>query len=70
MKIYEEHFVATIGLPLVAVSSVFVITVFKQQSTEKINFKLKGFEFIGASGEITLWMMVYLVQTFSLWVLW
>ena len=70
MKIYKDHFVATIGLPLVAVSSVFIISVFKQQSNEKIHFKIKSLEFNGASGEITLWIMVYIVQVLSLYLLW
>ena len=65
----REHVRAIVGLPMAAASA-FCVVVTLEATSGKIEFKVLGFEFKGASGPVVLWVLCFLVFVLSLRVLW
>jgi hypothetical protein len=69
VDIYKNHFLACIGLPLVALLSLIIVIIFNIQESD-MKVSLLGFNFEGSSSKILMWVIVFLVQTLSLKLLW
>ena len=69
IEIYKEHFVAAIGLPLCAVLALIVVIVFRNQDGN-IKVSALGFKFEGSSGEIIMWVIIFLAEAIALKLLW
>jgi hypothetical protein len=69
VEIVYDHFAVSIGLPLAAIGSFFTVLVFRA-TTGPIEFSFAGFQFKGASGPITLWMLCLLAFAFAIRLLW
>jgi hypothetical protein len=67
---YQTNFALIVGLPLAALGALFLVTFLEQRSLSAIKFKIPGFEFEGASGQIVLWVMCYLAIATSFKMLW
>ena len=68
-RILEEHFLATVGLPLAGMTAAGIVAIFKFQSG-LIKFEGMGFKFSGASGQIILWIFCFLSIVGALKLLW
>ena len=68
-KIVEEHFAATIGLPMAALLAAFIV-VSLRYSDGPIRFEGLGFKFEGASGQLVLWVFVFLAIAGAIRLLW
>ena len=68
-RILEEHFLATVGLPLSAMAAASVVAIFEFQSGS-VRFEGLGFKFSGASGQIILWIFCFLSIVGALKLLW
>ena len=69
IEVYKQHFLATFGLPFAAIAAVFLIILFKH-SEGPIKFKAIGLEFEGASGEIIMWVIVFVAEVLCLKLVW
>ena len=69
IEIYKNHFVAGIGLPFAAIAAFIIVIVFKHQDGD-VEVKMLGFEFKGASGQIMMWVIVFLSEALALKFLW
>lgn len=69
IEIYKEHFLAGIGLPFVAVLSLIIVIIFRNQE-ENIKVSMVGFSFEGASSQIIMWVIVFWAQVSALKLLW
>ena len=58
-KIAAEHFKTVVGLPSAAICSLFFILIL-QQTSGPIKFEIFTLKFEGSSGEIVLWILVFL----------
>ena len=67
--IVQQHFPATVGLPLAALCAFLLVTVL-QISSGKIEFEMLGLKFRGASGPIVLWVIAFLSIASSIKLLW
>lgn len=68
-RILEEHFLATVGLPLAGVTAASIVAIFEFQSG-LVKFEGMGFKFSGASGQIILWIFCFLAIVGALKSLW
>lgn len=68
-KVLQGHFPALTGIPLSAISATIVIACFRTALGE-IEFKAFGFEFKGASGPATLWVVCFLALVVGIRLLW
>jgi hypothetical protein len=59
VEVVQAHFAAVIGLPAAAFVALCLV-IFLEVKSGPIEFKGLGFEFRGASGEITLWVVTFL----------
>ena len=64
-----EHFGATVGLPLTAISALGLVLLLGF-SAGPIEFEGLGFKFKGASGSIIFWVLSYLVLAGTIKLLW
>lgn len=69
MQIYIDHLQAMVGLPSAAFISLFIIIILKATSGN-IEFSGLGFSFKGASGQIVLFIFLYMCTAFSIKMLW
>ena len=69
VQIAREHFAATIGLPSAALASLFVV-LFLEVKSGRIEFELWGMKFRGASGEVVLFVVVFLSIALAIKMLW
>jgi hypothetical protein len=69
IKIAQEHFAAVIGLPAAALASLFVV-IFLEAKSGRIRFEALGFKFDGASGEVVLFVLVFLAFSSAIRMLW
>jgi hypothetical protein len=69
MKIIEEHYAATMGLPLAAIAAL-VLVLLLEASAGPIEIEGLGFKFRGASGPAILWIFVFLAMTLAIKLLW
>jgi|GEM_PF-2928758 len=68
--LYKDHFSAIVGLPAAAFISTFLILLLKVSEKEPLEFTLLSMSFKGVSGEIVLWVFVYLSVAGSIKILW
>lgn len=68
-EVVQQHFPATVGLPLAALCAFLLVTVL-QISAGKIEFEMLGFKFRGASGPIILWVIAFLSIASCIKLLW
>lgn len=68
-QIYTNHFQVILGLPCAAFAALFIVLVLKE-SSGNIEFSGLGFVFKGASGQIVLWIFVYLAIAGTIKLLW
>jgi hypothetical protein len=66
---FKQHFAATIGIPLSALSA-FCVVVLLRATTGPIEIESKFIEFRGASGPIVFWILCFLAIIFGVKVLW
>lgn len=69
VEIYKQHFVAGIGLPFAALLALIIVIIFRHQDGP-IEVSALGFSFKGASGQIIMWVIVFLSETIALKLLW
>ncbi len=69
MEIVKAHFAATVGLPVAAVFSVFLVVVL-QQASGPVKFEGLGFKFEGTSGQVVLWVLCFLAIACAIKLLW
>ena len=69
LQIAREHFAATIGLPSAALAALFVV-LFLEVKSGRIEFELWGMKFKGASGEVVLFVVVFLSIALAIRMLW
>ena len=67
--IAQKHFAATVGLPMAAAASLFIVLVLRATSGP-LEFEGIGFKFRGASGPIVLWLLCFLGIAAALKMLW
>jgi len=58
-RISIKHFPTVIGLPMAAITSLFIVLVCDVIAGDKIKFKVWGLEFEGGSGQVILWVVVF-----------
>jgi hypothetical protein len=66
---FEQHFAATVGLPLAMVAALVVVTLFRHQSGP-IEFEFVGFKLRGSAGPIIMWVLVFLAMALAIKMLW
>jgi hypothetical protein len=64
-----KNFPVIIGLPLAAMAA-FVVVVFFKQTETPMNVKLPGVELNGSSGEVFLWIVIFLAISSMIHLLW
>lgn len=69
LEVVEQHFAATIGIPLSAVSAACIVIILESTSGP-IRFEALGFKFSGASGPVVLWLFCFLAMILALKLLW
>ncbi len=67
--IAQDHFAATIGLPLAAIAALCICFLLKFTSGQ-IEFEAFGLKFRGASGPILLWIFCFLAIAEMIKLLW
>jgi hypothetical protein len=60
-----EHVISTLGLPCAAFASLILVLILRTVSG-KIELKIIGMEFKGASGPIIMWVICFLAMTLAL----
>lgn len=68
-KISQEHFKAMIGLPSAAIGALFLVLIL-QQTSGPIKFEALGVKLEGSSGEIVLWVLVFITLVLAINVSW
>lgn len=69
LEIITEHFAATVGLPFAAIAAL-VLVIILEASSGPMEFEALGFRFKGASGQVVLWIAVFLAITLAIKLLW
>jgi hypothetical protein len=69
-RISIKHFPTVIGLPMAAITSLFIVLVCDVIAGDKIKFKVWGLEFEGGSGQVILWVVVFLAIATAIKLLW
>jgi hypothetical protein len=64
-----EHFAAAIGLPVAVLGALFVV-LFLEVKSGRAEFEAWGLKFRGASGEVVLFVVVFLAFAIAIKVLW
>lgn len=69
VEIVKNHFAATIGLPMAALLSAFIV-VSLRHSDGPIKFEGLGFKFEGSSGQVVLWVFCFLSIAAAIKLVW
>lgn len=69
-QVAHDHFAATVGLPIAALAALFVVLFLEVKSGGRIEFEAWGLKFKGASGEVILFVVVFLAFVTAIKVLW
>jgi len=69
LDIITQHFAATVGLPFAAIAALVLVIVL-EASSGPVEFEALGFRFKGASGQVVLWIAVFLAITLAIKLLW
>lgn len=65
----QKHFAALICVPMAALMSMCVVILLRY-TAGPVEFKVPGFEFKGASGQVVLWVVCFLAIVTALKLLW
>ena len=68
-QIVQEHFVAIVGIPIVALIAMCVVILLRY-SAGPIEFSALGFAFRGAAGQVVFWIFCFLALIAALRLLW
>jgi hypothetical protein len=69
VELFQKHFAALLGVPMAALMSMCVVILLRYASGP-VEFKVPGFEFQGASGQVVLWVVCFLAFVTALKLLW
>jgi hypothetical protein len=69
-RISIKHFSTVVGLPMAAITSLFIVLVCDVIAGNTIKFKVWGLEFEGGSGQVILWVVVFLAIATAIKLLW
>lgn len=69
LGVIQEHFAATISVPLSGISAICVVLTLKA-TTGPIEFEAWGLKFRGASGPLVLWIFVFAAFVYGVKGLW
>lgn len=69
LQMISRHPAATIGIGISGVSAFFLVAVL-EFTVGSMTFKVFGFKFHGAAGQIVLWILCFLAMVFGVWLLW
>jgi hypothetical protein len=69
LPIAQKHFAVVVGLPMAAITSLFIVLVLEYVSG-KIEFEIPGIKFKGAAGQIIFWIICFLTIVSSIKLLW
>ena len=69
VDLFQKHFAALLCVPMAALMAMCVVILLRF-AAGPIEFKVPGFEFKGASGQVVLWVMCFLAITGSIKLLW
>src|SRR5687767_7590204 len=68
-QIALDHFPAAIGLPIAVLGALFVV-LFLEVKSGRVEFEAWGLKFKGASGEVVLFVIVFLAFVVGIKLLW
>jgi hypothetical protein len=66
----KHHFAAVVGLPSAALLALWIVMFLEQRADGTLKMKGLGFELEGGSGQIVLWVIVFLAITTGIRVAW
>ncbi|MBK8245362.1 MAG: hypothetical protein IPK88_18190 [Saprospiraceae bacterium] len=69
ITIYTDHFLACIGIPLAAIGAGIVVILFESKSGP-IKFEIFNFKFEGSSGEVIMWILIFISESLMLKLVW
>jgi hypothetical protein len=69
LALIQTHFAALMGVPMAALMAMCVVILLRY-SAGPIEFKVPGFEFKGASGQVAFWVVCFLSIISALKLLW
>ena len=69
LQVAHDHFAATIGLPVAVLAAIFVV-LFLEVKSGRVEFEAWGLKFKGASGEVVLFVIVFLAFVAAIKLLW
>jgi hypothetical protein len=69
LEIAHDHFAAIVGLPAAAFTSFFVVLILEVK-TGRVEFEVWRMKFKGASGEVVMFVLVFLAIAVALKMLW
>lgn len=69
LKLAREHFAATVGVPVAVLGALFVV-LFLEVKSGRIEFEAWGLKFKGASGEVVLFVIVFISFAIAIKTLW
>lgn len=70
LELYKAHFTALVGLPAAAFLSTFLILLLPIVRKQPIEFEAIGLKFKGTSGEVVLWVLIFLSIVVSIKLIW
>ena len=69
LTITRDHAAAMLGIPWAGGAALIVVLVLRS-SFGRIEFKILGVQFEGASGPVIMWFLCFLVEVLAIHVLW
>jgi hypothetical protein len=69
VAVLKEHFAATIGLPMAALLAAFIVVAHRNPEGP-VKFEGLGMKFVGASGQVSLWVVCFLSIAAAIRLLW
>ena len=69
MQVVKEHFAATVGLPMAALLSAFIVVALRH-AEGPVKFEITGMKFEGASGQVILWVICFISISLAIKLLW
>lgn len=69
VRMIQEHFAATIGVGISAVSAFCLVTLLELY-VGQIEMEGMGFKFRGAAGPVFLWVLCFVAMIWAIWLLW
>lgn len=69
VELTHQHFAALLCVPMAALMAMCVVILLRF-TAGPIEFKVPGFEFKGASGQVVLWVMCFLAIVGAIKLLW